>query len=92
VERCLIFQNVSKRLVVAIDASQMGVGGILHHTTDDDTAITPEASKQRYRVYKQELRTVSASGVTVLTDHKPLAHVVKQRNPRAALQQRLACC
>ena len=106
----LTFPDFSKRFVVATDASQTGIGGILYQPADDANTITATnivaiVSKQlnetqrRYPVYKKELWAVvyclrkfhsfihNRRDVTVLTDHKPLIHILKQQNLCAALQQ-----
>lgn len=65
----LRFPDFSKRFVLATDASQTGIGGILYQPDDDDDTITPNnivaiASKQldqtqrNYPVYKKELFAV----------------------------------
>ena len=106
----LKFPDLSKRFVLAVDASQTGIGGILYQPDDDKHTITPTnivaiCSKQlndtqkRYPVYKKELWGMIYSlrkfhtflwgrtDVTVLTDHKPLIHILNQRNLSVALQQ-----
>jgi transposase InsO family protein len=65
----LRFPDFSKRFVLATDASQTGIGGILYQPDDDDNTLTPNnivaiASKQldsthrNYPVYKKELFAV----------------------------------
>ena len=65
----LRFPDFSKRFVLATDASQTGIGGILYQPDDDDNTLTPHnivaiASKQldstqrNYPVYKKELFAV----------------------------------
>jgi transposase InsO family protein len=65
----LSFPDFSKRFVLATDASQTGIGGILYQPDDDDDTITSSnivaiASKQldqtqrNYPVYKKELFAV----------------------------------
>jgi transposase InsO family protein len=65
----LRFPDFSKRFVLATDASQTGIGGILYQPDDDEDTITPSnivaiASKQldqtqrNYPVYKKELFAV----------------------------------
>ena len=106
----LSFPNMNKRFVLACDASQSGVGGILYQPTDEDNTITPHnivaiCSKQlgpaqrNYPIYKKELWAVvyclrkfhtfvwGRRDVQVLTDHKPLIHVLNQRVLAVALQQ-----
>ena len=106
----LSFPDMGKRFVLATDASQSGVGGILYQPSDDDNTITPHnivaiASKQlgpaqkNYPVYKKELWAViyclrkfhtylwGRRDVLVLTDHKPLIHILNQRVLSVALQQ-----
>ena len=62
----LAFPDWNKCFVIATDASQTGVGGVLYQPTDDDNTITPHnivaiCSKQlngtqrNYPVYKKEL-------------------------------------
>ena len=62
----LAFPDWTKRFVIAHDASQTGVGGVLYQPSDDTNAITPDnivaiCSKQlnetqrNYPVYKKEL-------------------------------------
>ena len=106
----LSFPDFSKRFVIATDASQTGVGGVLYQPDDEENTITPHnivaiVSKQlnetqrRYPVYKKELWAVvyclrkfhtfvhGRVGVTVITDHKPLIHILKQQSLSTALQQ-----
>jgi transposase InsO family protein len=65
----LRFPDFSKRFVLATDASQTGIGGILYQPDDDEDTLTPHnivaiASKQldstqrNYPVYKKELFAV----------------------------------
>ena len=62
----LAFPDFSKRFVVATDASQSGIGGIIYQPDDDNDTITPTniiaicskkltPTQQRYPVYKKEL-------------------------------------
>ena len=106
----LKFPDFNKRFVIATDASQTGIGGILYQPADDGNTITADniiaiVSKQlgeaqrRYPVYKKELWAVvyclrkfhtfihGRRGVIVITDHKPLIHILKQQNLSTALQQ-----
>jgi transposase InsO family protein len=106
----LKFPDFSKRFVIACDASQTGVGGVLYQPDDDDNTITAHnivaicskqlnATQQNYPVYKKELWGLiyclrkfhsfiwGRRDVTVLTDHKPLIHVLNQRVMTVALQQ-----
>ena len=106
----LKFPDFNKRFVIATDASQTGIGGVLYQPEDDNNTITTDnivaiVSKQlnetqrRYPVYKKELWAViyclrkfhtfihGRRGVTVLTDHKPLIHILKQQSLCTALQQ-----
>ena len=106
----LKFPDFNKRFVIATDASQTGIGGLLYQPDDDGNTITANnivaiVSKQlneaqrRYPVYKKELWAVvyclrkfhtfvhGRRGVTVLTDHKPLIHILKQQSLCTALQQ-----
>ena len=96
--------------MVATDASQTGVGGVLYQPDDDNNTITKDnivaivskqlnESQRRYPVYKKELWAViyclrkfhpfihGRRDVTVLTDHKPLIHILKQQLLTTALQQ-----
>ncbi len=98
----LRFPDFSKRFVIATDASQTGIGGVLYQPDDSDNTITGNnmvaiVSKQlndtqrRYPVYKKELWAViyclrkfhmyihGRSQVVVITDHKPLIHILKQQ-------------
>ena len=106
----LRFPDFSQRFVIATDASQTGIGGVLYQPTDDNNTITGDnivaiVSKQlndtqrRYPVYKKELWAVvyclrkfhtfihGRRQVVVLTDHKPLIHILKQQQLSNALQQ-----
>jgi hypothetical protein len=106
----LSFPNFNKRFVLATDASQTGVGGVLYQPDDEDNTMTKDniiaivskqlnESQRRYPVYKKELWAVvyclrklhtylhGRRDVTVLTDHKPLIHILKQQTLSAALQQ-----
>ena len=106
----LTFPDFNRRFVLATDASQTGIGGILYQPEDDGNTITANnivaivskqlnESQRRYPVYKKELWAVvyclrkfhtfihGRRDVTVLTDHKPLIHILKQQNLCAALQQ-----
>ena len=106
----LTFPDFNKRFVVATDASQTGIGGLLYQPDDEDNTITStnivaivskqlNESQRRYPVYKKELWAVvyclrkfhtfihGRRDVTVLTDHKPLIHILKQQNLCTALQQ-----
>ena len=99
----LKFPDFNKRFVMATDASQTGVGGILYQPDDNDNTITKDnivaivskqlnESQRRYPVYKKELWAVvyclrkfhtfihGRRDVTVLTDHKPLIHILKQQS------------
>ena len=106
----LRFPDFTQRFVIATDASQTGIGGVLYQPSDDSNTITGDnivaiVSKQlndtqrRYPVYKKELWAVvyclrkfhtfihGRRKVTVLTDHKPLIHILKQQQLSNALQQ-----
>jgi transposase InsO family protein len=106
----LSFPDFAKRMVLATDASQTGIGGIVYQPDDDDNTITPtnivaitskqlNGSQRNYPVYKKELWAVvfclrkfhsflwGRKNVTVLTDHKPLIHILDQRQMTVALQQ-----
>jgi hypothetical protein len=108
----LVFPDPKKRFVVACDASQSGIGGILYQpeTDDDNDTVTPnnivaiysrqlKLHEYRYPIYKKELLGLimclrkfhtyiqCCSKVTVLTDHKPLIHIVNQQQLSVALQQ-----
>ena len=106
----LRFPDFNKRFVLATDASQTGVGGVLYQPDDDNDSITSsnivaicskklDTSQRNYPVYKKELFGVVYSlrkfhtyiwgrtDVTVLTDHKPLIHILKQKQMAVALQQ-----
>ena len=106
----LTFPDFNKRFVIATDASQTGVGGVLYQPSDEDNTITASnivgivskqlnESQRRYPVYKKELWAVvyclrkfhtfvhGRRDVTVLTDHKPLIHILKQQSLSTALQQ-----
>ena len=106
----LTFPDFNKRFVIATDASQTGIGGVLYQPTDENDTITANnivaiiskqlnESQRRYPVYKKELWAViyclrklhtflhGRRDVTVLTDHKPLIHILKQQNLCTALQQ-----
>ena len=106
----LVFPDFAKRFVLATDASQTGIGGILYQPDDDDNTITAHnivalCSKQlngtqrNYPTYKKELWALiyclrkfhsflwGRRNVTVLTDHKPLVHILSQRVMTVALQQ-----
>ena len=104
------FPNPEKRFVLATDASQTGIGGILYQPDDDNDTITKDnivaitskqlnGSQRNYPVYKKELWGVvyclrkfhsfiwGRRNVKVLTDHKPLIHILQQRQMTVALQQ-----
>lgn len=104
------FPDFNKRFVLATDASQTGIGGILYQPDDDSDTITKDniiaitskqlnGSQRNYPVYKKELWAVvyclrkfhsflwGRKNVTVLTDHKPLIHILQQRQMTVALQQ-----
>ena len=106
----LKFPDFNKRFVIATDASQTGVGGVLYQPNDENNTITADnivaivskqlnQSQQRYPVYKKELWAVvyclrkfhtfihGRRDVIVITDHKPLIHILKQQNLCIALQQ-----
>ncbi len=108
----LRFPDPSKPMVIAHDASQTGVGGVLYQPDADDAELTlkPDniiaicskqlnGSQRNYPVYKKELWGLiyclrkfhtfiwGRRDVTVLTDHKPLVHILQQRNMTVALQQ-----
>ena len=106
----LKYPDFNKRFVLATDASQTGVGGLLYQPDDDANTITAtnivaicskqlNATQQNYPVYKKELWGLiyclrkfhsfiwGRRDVTVLTDHKPLIHVLNQRVMTVALQQ-----
>ena len=106
----LTYPDLNKRFVLATDASQTGIGGILYQPTDDENTITPTnivaiVSKQlnstqlNYPVYKKELWAViyclrkfhtflwGRRNVLVITDHKPLIHILAQKLLTVALQQ-----
>ena len=106
----LKFPDFNKRFVIATDASQTGIGGVLYQPDDEDNTITANnivaivskqlnESQRRYPVYKKELWAVvyclrkfhtfihGRRDVTVLTDHKPLIHILKQQSLCTALQQ-----
>ena len=62
----LRYPDFNKRFVVACDASQTGVGGVLYQPDDENDTITPDnivmitskkltTSQRRYPVYKKEL-------------------------------------
>ena len=65
----LRFPDFSKRFVLATDASQTGIGGLLYQPDDDENTITPhnivaiaskqlDATQRNYPVYKKELFAV----------------------------------
>jgi transposase InsO family protein len=106
----LTFPDFTKRFVLACDASQTGIGGVLYQPIDDEDTITPHnivaicskqlnATQRNYPVYKKELWALiyclrkfhyfiwGHRDVKVLTDHKPLIHMFKQKNMTVALQQ-----
>ena len=106
----LRFPDFRKRFVLATDASQTGVGGVLFQPDDADNTITPmniiaicskqlDATQRNYPVYKKELFAViyclrkfhtyvwGRRDVTILTDHKPLIHITRQKVMTVALQQ-----
>ena len=106
----LKFPDFSKRMVLAVDASQTGVGGVLYQPDDDSNVITAHniiaicskklnGTQRNYPVYKKELWGMvyalrkfhgfiwGRRDVTVLTDHKPLIHILKQQVLSVALQQ-----
>lgn len=106
----LNFPDFNKRFVLATDASQTGIGGVLYQPDDDDNTITSknivaisskklDATQRNYPVYKKELFAViyclrkfhsyiwGRTDVLVLTDHKPLIHILSQKNLSVALQQ-----
>lgn len=106
----LKFPDFNKRFVIATDASQTGIGGVLYQPDDEGNTITANnivaivskqlnESQRRYPVYKKELWAVvyclrkfhtfihGRRDVTVLTDHKPLIHILKQQSLCTALQQ-----
>ena len=106
----LKFPDFTKRMVLAVDASQTGVGGVLYQPDDDSNVITPRniiaicskklnGTQRNYPVYKKELWGMVYAlrkfhgfiwghrHVTVLTDHKPLIHILKQQVLSVALQQ-----
>lgn len=106
----LSFPDFNKRIVLATDASQTGIGGILYQPDDGDNTITANniiaitskqlnGSQRMYPTYKKELWGVvhclrkfhsflwGRRDVTVLTDHRPLIHILQQRNMTVALQQ-----
>ena len=106
----LRFPDFKKRFVLATDASQTGVGGVLYQPDDAENTITPmniiaicskqlDATQRNYPVYKKELFGViyclrkfhtyvwGRRDVTILTDHKPLIHIMRQKVMTVALQQ-----
>ena len=106
----LSFPNFSKRFVIATDASQTGIGGVLYQPDDEENTITAHnivgivskqlnESQRRYPVYKKELWAViyclrkfhtfihGRPDVTIITDHKPLIHILRQQSLSTALQQ-----
>ncbi len=106
----LRFPDFNKRFVLATDASQTGIGGILYQPDDEQNTITStnivaitskklDATQRNYPVYKKELFAVIHSlrkfhsyiwgrrDVLVLTDHRPLIHILNQKNLSVALQQ-----
>ena len=106
----LTFPDFKKRFVLACDASQTGIGGVLYQPDDENDTITPHnivaicskqlnATQRNYPVYKKELWALiyclrkfhyyiwGRRDVKVLTDHKPLIHMFKQKNMTVALQQ-----
>lgn len=106
----LSFPDFNKRFVLATDASQTGIGGVLYQPNDENDTITADnivaicskqlnATQQNYPVYKKELWGLiyclrkfhtflwGRRDVKVLTDHKPLVHIMSQKNMTVALQQ-----
>jgi transposase InsO family protein len=106
----LTFPDFNKRFVLATDASQTGIGGILYQPDDVDNTITPtnivaicskklDPTQRNYPVYKKELFAViyclrkfhsyiwGRQDVLVLTDHRPLIHILNQKTLSVALQQ-----
>ena len=106
----LRFPDFNKRFVLATDASNTGIGGVLYQPDDDNNTITStnivaitskklDATQRNYPVYKKELFGVIHSlrkfhtyvwgrnDVLVLTDHRPLIHILGQKNLSVALQQ-----
>ena len=106
----LTFPDFKRRFVLACDASQTGIGGVLYQPDDENDTITPHnivaicskqlnATQRNYPVYKKELWALiyclrkfhcyiwGRRDVKVLTDHKPLIHMFKQKNMTVALQQ-----
>jgi transposase InsO family protein len=106
----LVFPSPNKRFVVACDASQSGIGGMLYQPDDEDNTVTADnivavysrqlkPHEQRYPIYKKELLGMVMClrkfhtyihcnrNVTVLTDHKPLIHIMNQAQLSLALQQ-----
>ncbi len=105
----LSFPDFNKRLTIAHDASQTGIGGVLYQPDDDNNVITPtnivaicskqlNATQRNYPVYKKELwglvyclrkfhSFIWGRTITAITDHKPLIHILGQRQLTVALQQ-----
>jgi len=106
----LSFPDFNKRFVIACDASQTGIGGVLYQPDDEKNEITAHniiaicskvlnATQRNYPVYKKELWGMVYSlrkfhsviwgrkDVIVLTDHRPLIHVLQQKQLSVSLQQ-----
>ena len=106
----LKFADFNKRFVIATDASNTGVGGVLFQPDNDDNIITADNivgiiskklnnAQRNYSTYKKELFAIitalrafhnyiwGRTDLIIITDHKPLEHMLTSDKLSPALQQ-----
>jgi hypothetical protein len=106
----LQFPKYDKQFVIATDASNTGIGGVLYQPTDSNYTMTSTnivailsykltQCQLNYPVYKKELFAIvhalrkfhqyvwGTSDLIIITDHKPLIHILQSEKLSPSVQQ-----